>query len=88
MLPQSLNGIEFWTVGGLEQQNDVLWHHQILALVKASVIDLENVKTVWKLLGELIEKALIAVRIHMRKLQEKSVSSGRCNCTIQPEGFE
>lgn len=88
MLPQSLDRIEFWTVRRLEQQDDVLWYHQILALVKASVIDLEKVETVGKLLGKLIEKSLIAVGIHMRKLQEKGISGRRFHRTIDPEGFE
>ena len=56
--------------------------------MKAPIIDLQNVQTVLIVCGELVEKALIAVGIDVRKLQEKRGSRSGFNRTIQPEGFE
>ena len=54
MFPQALNGIEFWTVRGLKQQDDIFWDNQIFALVESSVINLKKVKAIWISYRELI----------------------------------
>lgn len=88
MLPQPLNGIEFWTVRRLKQQNDVLRDNQILTFVKSSVIDLENVQTVRESLREFIQESLVAIGIHMGELQKQRSSGSRFNGSIEPESFE
>jgi hypothetical protein len=72
----------------LKQQNQILWHNQIIASVKSSVIDLKNVESARIGFGEIIEEALIALGIDMGELQKEGFSCCRFNCTIEPEGFE
>jgi hypothetical protein len=72
----------------LKQQNDVLWHNQVFALVKPPIIDLKNVETIRIRLGELIQEPLIALGIDMGKLQKKGLSRCRLNRTLEPKCFE
>jgi hypothetical protein len=72
----------------LEQQNDVLWHNQILAAVKASVVYLKNVKTIGVSLGKLLQESLITLGIDMGELPEESLSRCWFNSAIEPKGLE
>jgi hypothetical protein len=52
------------------------------------VIHLQNVESLWIGFRKLIEEPLIALGIHMRKLQAEGVSRCWFNRTIEPECFE
>jgi hypothetical protein len=77
-----------WTVRRLKQQNKILRHKQIFAGVKAPIIDLKNIETIWICLGKLIQEQLIAIGIYMRELQKERFSRGRFDCPVEPKYFE